>query len=197
MSTRPQDPARDARAPGYDDRTRDIRLPLLPDRPPAAVHPGWQAHVLPAAAEPASTAAPGGQSGTAPPASADAVRTPDPAPPRPYVLPDEPTDELPPRSRVRQQTLAFDAPEGPPQTPAQPPPATGSPTSGAPSAGSRTTAAPGPTAPSLGTPPSAAAPGPTAAAERQRRWPWVVLTVLPVLVIFAAALLLFFLLGAA
>jgi hypothetical protein len=200
MTTPPQDPAGDDPARTYDDRTRDIRLPSLPDRPPAAVPPEWQAHLRPAPVEqprPAEESTPGGT------AAVSAALPPEPVPPRPYVLPNEPTDELSSPHQVRQQTIAFDAPAaGAPAAgaapvtgrpaPAQDPPRLGRPPSRPPS-----TAAPGPGTPSYGPPPSSGPPERGIKPDRTRRWPWVVLAVLPVLVIVVAGLLLVFLLRAA
>lgn len=193
MSTPQQDPAGDAPAPRFDDPTRDIRLPSLPDRPQAVVRPEWRAHVQPAVPDPSPSPrspAPAEQheSGTADATdvttAAQPARSPDPAPPRPYVLPNEPTDELSSPSRVRQQTLAFDAA------------AAGTPAPGVPHV--QGSAAPGQASPQFGAPPFGppyyGPPGRGSAPDRTRRWPWVVLTVLPILVIVAAGLLLIFLL---
>lgn len=186
MSTPPQDPP----ASGSDDRTRDIRLPSLPDRPPAVVRPERQAHVQPAPVEQS-------EPGTAPDATAvvSAPRPADPTPPRPYVLPNERTDKLSSPPQGRQQTLAFDPPAAPPAEeprvvadpgPAQAPAQVGAPVFAPPSFGP----------PGHGT----SSYGPTGhgiAPQRSRRWPWVVLTVLPILVIVAAGLLLLLLLRGA
>jgi hypothetical protein len=199
MSTPPQDPAGDAPARTHDDRTRDIRLPSLPDRPPAAVPAEWQAHVRPAPVE-----QPAGEEGT-PDATAavSAALPPEPAPPRPYALPDEPTDELSSPQQVRQQTIAFDAPAaGGPEAGAadltgRSAPGQDTPGFGAPPFRPPSTAAPGPGGPSYGTPPSSGPPERGIKADRTRRWPWVVLTVLPILVIVLAGLLLVLLLRGA
>jgi hypothetical protein len=183
MSTPPQDPAGGTPAPRFDDPTRDIRLPSLPDRPPAPVRPEWKAHAQPTPAEQPGLG--GGDDATA---VVSAARSAEPAPPRPYVLPNEPTDKVSSPPQMRQQTLAFDASVAP--APAHsagiPAPGLASPQSSAP--------------PSLHPPahgrPSYGPPG-GSAPDRKRRWPWVVLTVLPILVIIAAGLLLLFLLRGA
>lgn len=206
MSTPPQDPSGGNPAPGYDDRTRDIRLPSLPDRPSAAVRPEWQAHVRPTVADPAPAPAEqteegGGKEPDATPA-VSAARSPEPSPPRPYVLPDEPTDELSSPPQVRQQTVAFDAPAGAPAPWAPPVPGTTAPGPGpaqfgAPPFGSPSSGAAGSDRPSSDPPPSYGPSGRGSEPDRKRRWPWVVLTVLPILVIVAAALLLLVLLRGA
>ena len=142
-------------APNGPDPTRDIRLPPLLDRPPAAMPRAW-------------AAARAGESAAAPDApSPDDSRPDDSRPedaalsaqPRPAVLPDEPTDVLaPPHGRPRERTLSFASPE----------------------------AAPGRPMPTVGRTP-----------RRPRRWPWVVMALLPVLVIVISGIWWFLLLRAA
>lgn len=200
MSTPPQAPRGDDPLPRSDDRTRDIRLPSLPDRPPSAVRPEWQAHVRPGLADPAPSPVerfePG--SGDAPDATAvvSAPRAPEPAPPRPYRLPDEPTDKMSSPPQVRQPTLAFDSPAAPAPSVVGTPAPVSAPPQFAPF-GSPSAAAPGRGTPSSGPPPSSGPTPRVIARERKRRWPWVVLTVLPILVIIAVGILLFVLLGGA
>jgi hypothetical protein len=107
------------------------------------------------------------------------IRRP-PLPPPPYSAPDdEPTDRLrPPDEQDRRSTLAFDSP----------PPGVGY---GRPPFGSPGTSAPvvPPSAPAP--PPRAARPGPA-----ERKWPWVLLVLLPLVVIVVTGLVLALLLGA-
>lgn len=94
------------------------------------------------------------------------IRLP-PLPPPPYPSPDdEPTDQLrPPPEPARQTTVAFDVPDPAP----------------------------------IGPPVAAPAVQPVAPAARldgdTRKWPWVLLVLLPLLVIAAAGLVLALLLG--
>jgi hypothetical protein len=179
MTTPSNDPGR--YVPRSDERTRNIRLPSSPDRPPAAVRPEWQTHV-PQPAEAPPTELPG-DVGT--PATAALLnRSPEQVPPRPYVLPDDPTDKLSSPPQVRQQTLAFDSPPAGVPAPVPPPPGRPAPLRGA-------DVAPPAASPVQGAP-TYVPPGP--APERSRRWPWVVLTVLPILVIVGAGLMLLLLL---
>ncbi|TFV91229.1 hypothetical protein [Blastococcus sp. CT_GayMR16] len=150
------DRAPDGTAAGGEDRTRDIRLPSLPGRPPSAMPREW-AEVQPRPSSPAS--------GDLGPSAGDPAETPDfsapppetsvthvatPARPRGTPLVDQPTDELPPPpGPPRERTIAFASPE---------------------MAGGRP-------APSVGRTP-----------RRPRRWPWVVLTLLPILVIVGAGI---------
>jgi hypothetical protein len=108
------------------------------------------------------------------------IRMP-PLPPPPYQhhAPDnEPTDRLaPPEAADRQNTVAFDsAPGHPGREHGQPP-------LGVPGSASPATSAPG----------SRSEPGP--AVPRDRKWPWVLLILLPIVVIVAAGLLLALVLG--
>jgi hypothetical protein len=143
------------------DPTRDIRLPPLPDRPPAAMPRAWAARPQGESAAPSAAQNPDdSRPDDSRPDSArpedsrpedfrpddsrpvDAARS---AQPRPAVVPDEPTDVLaPPHGRPRERTLAFASPE----------------------------AAPGRPMPTVGRTP-----------RGRRRWPWVLISVLPVLVI--------------
>jgi hypothetical protein len=120
----------------HDDRTRDITLPPLPDRPPSALPRQW--------ASPSPSPSPE-HPGVVP------------VPPARSTLPAEPpTDELvPPAGPPRERTIAFASPE----------------------------MAPGRPAPTVGPTPG-----------RSRRWPWVVLSLVPVLVIAGAGVLLVLLL---
>lgn len=188
MSTPPQHPGGNEPLPGSDDRTRDIRLPSLPDRPHSAVRPEWRSPSPQSAADRPASAAEQPEPGNAAPPAASPVRSEEPAPPRPYVLPDELTDKMSAPPPVRQQTLAFDAPGGTPPAPVAPP------------AAGRTPAWHSPVPPAFAPPVQSAPPhgphghAPARAPERNRRWPWVVLTVLPILVIIGAGLMLLFLL---
>ncbi|MGY2128434.1 hypothetical protein [Blastococcus sp. SYSU DS0617] len=136
--------------PAPEDPTRDITLPPLPDRPPAAMPAEWAGHR--ASLDPPTTSVPGparppvAASGT-PPAEAPAVEELDPAEVEARRLAVRRTDELaaPPGPAVRQRTLAFSSPEmrHRPIEPVQ-------------------------------------------VGANPRRWPWVVLTLLPILVIVAS-----------
>ncbi|MDT0276017.1 hypothetical protein [Blastococcus goldschmidtiae] len=136
--------------PAPDDRTRDITLPPLPDRPPPALPAEWAGHRT--AVDPPTTVVPGltrppvAPTGT-PPAEDPAVEEPDPAEVEARLLAGRRTDELaaPAAAAVRQRTLAFTSPEmrHRPIEPVQ-------------------------------------------VGAKPRRWPWVVLTLLPILVIVAS-----------
>ena len=136
----------------HDDRTRDITLPPLPDRPPSALPKEWAA-LSPAAAPqvpPTDIPAPSSE-GTA--ADAPTLRARPGEAPR---LHDQPTDKVgSPRLRVRppERTLAFSSPEmhHRPVDPVQ-------------------------------------------VGRAPRRWPWFVLTIVPILVIAGAGLTLVLLL---
>lgn len=163
MSTPPLRPGATSSGPtSDDDRTRNIRLPSLPDRPPAVVRPEWQAHVPPGMGTSPVAARP---HAAAP--AAETVRLEQPSPealPRsPDAIARQPTDTLSSPWRVREQTLSF----------------------GAPADGGRAPAALGSRSPDFAAP----------AATRTRRWPWVVLILLPILVIAISGVLLFLLLG--
>jgi len=130
--------------PAYDDRTRDITLPHLPDRPPPAMPQQWAgltAHPAPApdASAPDFSAPPPETAATdAVPRPAAEVEWADRT-----LLADQPTDELgTPKGTPRERTIAFSAPEM-----------------------SRRPA------------------GPVQVASAPRRWPWVVLILLPILII--------------
>ena len=126
-------PRQDDPATGFGgpDRTRDIRLPPLPDRSPPVLPREWA-------------------SGQRPPASSE----PESAEPTSPVA-DEPTDQLaPPHGRPRDRTIAFASPE---------------------MAGGRPTPVIGP-------------------APRSRRWPLVLLALVPILVIVGAGIALLVLL---
>ena len=135
----------------HDDRTRDITLPPLPDRPPPALPKEW-ADLKPAAAPqvpptdvPTSdVAAPTAEATAADAPTLRAVPKEDPR------LPDQPTDKVgSPRLRVRppERTLAFSAPEMH-HRPIDP----------------------------------------VHVGRAPRRWPWFVLTLLPLLIIAGAGL---------
>ncbi len=207
MSTPPQDPAGRSPAPRFDDPTRDIRLPSPPDRPSAHVRPQWQAHVRRDPVPPARTPpVQGALPETPAPAAEDTSTTteagaPHASPPG-DLLANQPTDKMSAPPGIRQQTLAFDAPPGPaapgPLTPglsagALPPAvaSSGPPSSGSP--GQPSFAPSGHGAPSYGPPGQGSRPAPAG----KRRWPWVVLTILPILVIIVSGLLLLWLLRGA
>jgi hypothetical protein len=211
MSQPPQDPAGTAAA--SDGPTRDIRLPPVPDRTPPAVRPEGQSPAptgvpapdaprAPVSREPRSTV---GRSASV--ASASPLPVPEPPPPAPEPAEqqapeppirrrtpraEEPTDERPPpREQIGQRTVAVDNPGG-----------RGGPLGGAavpdprgPGASGQPVPPPGPPPwgqLSLGSPPSVpvALPG----TERGRRWPWVVLALVPIVVIVVSGLLLLWLL---
>ncbi|MCW2531956.1 MAG: hypothetical protein JWP62_1526 [Blastococcus sp.] len=152
MTDRPHD-----EPPAPDDRTRDITLPPLPDRPPSALPREWAgmqprpSSRTPEVPAPSSEGAGPAPDFSAPPPDTHVVDVAAPtAAPHGTPLVDEPTDQLdPPRGRPRERTLAFAYPE---------------------MAGGR----PAPTV----------RPTP----RRPRRWPWVVLTLLPILVIVGAGI---------
>jgi hypothetical protein len=158
MTDRPHD-----EPPAPDDRTRDITLPPLPDRPPPALPREWAgsqprpASRTPEVPAPSSEGPGPGPDFSAPPPDTHVVDVAPPAAqPNRTPLVDEPTDQLdPPSGRPRERTLAFASPE---------------------MAGGR----PMPTV------------GPTS--RGPRRWPWVVLTLLPILVIAGAGITLLLLL---
>jgi hypothetical protein len=143
MTDRPQP------EPGlFNDPTRDIRLPHLPDRPAPVLRPEWTVE-QPAAPADGPAAAP---DFTVPPPELSSVASEAPA--RPTGRPDaespseeQPTDQLAHGvARPRERTLAFSSPE-------------------------------------MGRRPV----GPVKVAA-SRRWPWVVLVLLPLLVIAGAAI---------
>ena len=136
--------------PAPDDRTRDITLPPLPDRPPPALPRAWAGSPSPSALDSPTTAVPGP---VAPPApqvgQAEQVEEVDPAVEEARRLARSRTDEIlpPPKPVVRERTLAFSSPEMR-HRPIEP----------------------------------------VRVDRRPRRWPWVVLTLLPILVILASAI---------
>lgn len=152
-------PPEDPGAPA--DRTRDIALPPLPDRPPPALPKEWVG-MRPAASPldaptTAVTGPPRPPSGPAPapgpPAPADVAEEAsddlDPEVAEGRRLARQRTDEMlpPPRAAVRERTLAFTSPE-------------------------------------MRHRPI----GPVQVGSRPRRWPWVVLTLLPIVIIVASAI---------
>ena len=123
--------------------------------------------------------------------------SPEAPPPQPDTIAGQPTDKLSSLPQERQRTLTFGAPgDGRPG-----PAASGSPfADSAPPSPSAPPAAPAPDYP----PPRTGAPSydslsyeVSGAPPRGRRWPWVALVLLPVLVIAVSGVLLFLLLGGA
>ena len=133
--------------PAPDDRTRDITLPPLPDRPPPALPKAWAGRPSPSPLDSPTTAVPRPVAPPAPPAPQ--VEGVDPAVEEARRLARSRTDEMlpPPKPVVRERTLAFSAPEMR-HRPIQP----------------------------------------VRVDRNPRRWPWVVLTLLPILVILASAI---------
>jgi hypothetical protein len=132
----------------FDDPTRDIRLPHLPDRPAPVLRPEWVSER--AAAQGDSAAAAPDFSAPPPDLSPSATEVPafptGRANPEPG-LEEQPTDQLSHGTpRPRERTLAFSAPEM-----------------------------------------SHRPVGPVQVAA-SRRWPWVVLILLPILVIVGAGI---------
>lgn len=136
--------------PAPADRTRDITLPPLPDRPPAALPKAWSGLASPSPLDSPTTAVSGP---VAPPApqvdEVEQVEEVDPAVEEERRLARSRTDEIltPPRPVVRERTLAFSSPEMR-HRPIDP----------------------------------------VRVDRNPRRWPWVVLTLLPILVILASAI---------
>ena len=152
--------------PAPDDRTRDIRLPPLPDRPPPALPKEW--HGLPSSADAPTTAVPppvapppgdprpSDPPGALPPGAGSPVTSPETDISREEAaariearrLASQPTDELTnqPLGRRPDRTLSFSEPEMR-HRPVEP----------------------------------------VAVGRTARRWPWIVLTLLPILVIVGAA----------
>ena len=130
--------------PPAPDRTRDITLPPLPDRPPPALPKAWSGLSAPSPIDSPTTAVRGP---VAPPAPQ--VEQVDPAVEHERRLARSRTDEIlpPPKPVVRERTLAFSSPE-------------------------------------MRHRPI----GPVRVDRNPRRWPWVVLTLLPILVILASAI---------
>ena len=128
--------------PAPDDRTRDITLPPLPDRPPPALPKAWAGLASPSPLDSPTTAVPG-------PADPPPAPVPDPAAEEALRLARSRTDEMlpPPAAAVRERTLAFSSPEMR-HRPIEP----------------------------------------VRVDRNPRRWPWVVLTLLPILVILASAI---------
>ena len=132
--------------PAPDDRTRDITLPPLPDRPPPALPKAWAGLTpSPSPLDSPTTAVPGP---VAPPPAPE-VEQVDPAVAEARRLAKSRTDEMlpPPSAAVRERTLAFSSPEMR-HRPIEP----------------------------------------VRVDRNPRRWPWVVLTLLPILVILASAI---------
>jgi hypothetical protein len=141
--------------PPHDERTRDITLPPLTDRPPSALPRAWAAPPVPASSAAASDfSAPPPETHVGDATHVADIAAPPPGSPRPNPLTDQPTDELRPRPRSpRQPTLAFSEAEMK-HRPA----------------------------------------GQVRVDRMPRRWPWVVLFGVPVLVIAAAGITLLVLL---
>jgi len=135
--------------PPAPDRTRDITLPPLPDRPPPALPKAWAGLPAPSPIDSPTTAVRGP---VAPPArqaeQVAQVEEVDPAVEEERRLARSRTDEIlpPPKPVVRERTLAFSSPEMR-HRPIDP----------------------------------------VRVDRNPRRWPWVVLTLLPILVILASA----------
>ena len=138
--------------PAPDDRTRDITLPPLPDRPASALPKAWAGLQSPSPSplDSPTTAVPGPVAPPAPPASqVEQAEEVDPAAEEARRLARSRTDEMlpPPTAAVRERTLAFSSPEMR-HRPIEP----------------------------------------VRVDRNPRRWPWVVLTLLPILVILASAI---------
>jgi len=152
------------------DPTRDIRLPPLPDRPFPSLPPGWSP-------ERADEAVVTGRVAEAA-APAESAESAEPAASGPQV--DQPTDEVgrPPEG-ARERTLTFEG------------------TSAERWAAGHATApdpAWSPLPPRSG---PVVGPRPRPDRRRGRRWPWVVVTLIPVLIIVGAGIWLLLLLRAA
>ncbi|HLM05219.1 MAG TPA: hypothetical protein VK402_08550 [Blastococcus sp.] len=198
-----------AATPPPADPTRDIRLPPLPDRPFPALPPEWKGdgrpqetpppeiHAEPPAAEPRVAEAPAAESTVAEPTVAEptAVEPPDaepaeaplppvrgePTTPRVGPLVDQPTDELgsPPPGAPRDPTLTFEG------TAAQ-------------RWAAGLAATPDPVwSPLPQRPGPVVGPRPRPVPEKGRRWPWVLLVSLPVLIIVGTGIWLLLILRAA
>jgi hypothetical protein len=137
-----------------DDRTRDITLPPLPDRPAPAMPKAWQS--LPGVDQPTTAAA----APAAPPATAQPPAAAQPEAPKvtkeeavarieARMLASQRTDEMaqPPAVQRRDRTLSFSSPEMRSRPVEQ-----------------------------------------VQVGRTSRRWPWVVLTLLPILVIVGAGI---------
>jgi hypothetical protein len=150
----PQDPPRTTS--GLADPTRDIRLPPLPGTAGPELPPEWES--LRPARETASEA-------VSPPPEVEVrdTATPDPALPPP--LADQPTDQLgQPTEGARDKTLTFSGTAAQRWAAGHP-------------------ATPDPAWTSVPPEPGPVVVGPRARDARSRRWPWVVLTLVPILVI--------------
>lgn len=154
-----RDPQDLPRSSGLADPTRDIRLPSLPGRAGPELPPEWEA----LRSERATSA----DSPDATPSSrevgASDTAAPNMAPPG--TLADQPTDQLgqPPQG-ARDKTLTFSGTAVQRWAAGHP-------------------ATPDPAWTSVPPEPGPVVVGPRARDERSRRWPWVVLALLPVLVI--------------
>ena len=155
---------RTSRPHGFDDPTRDIRLPPAPGSPPLVVRPEWSSYAAPSAPEAPPAAPEPGSSGSSPvPGAAESPSAAHPAgpPTRAQRLAGEPTDELfPPGGLQRDPTLKFEQGAGAPQPAPLPP----------------------------------AAPV-RARNDGGRRWPWVLIALLPIIVIVGSGIWLFILLS--
>jgi hypothetical protein len=157
-----------AAQPNGADPTRDIRLPPLPDRPFLPLPQEWS----PDRAAGSAAAAPAGT--PVPDMAAD------PEPTTSGLRVDQPTDDVPrPPDGARDRTLTFEGTSSERWAAghaASPDPAW-----------SAIPARPGPVV----------GPRPRPVREKGRRWPWVVLTLVPLLVIVGAGVWLLLLLRAA
>lgn len=155
------------------DPTRDIRLPPLADRPVPPLHPDFGASGA-AADESAAPAPEAAEAGI----SRSAGSEPEPTTSGLHV--DQPTDELVgPSKGIREPTLTFEGTASERWA-----------------AGLAATPDPAwsPVPPRSG---PLVGPRPRAPRERARRWPWVVLTLVPLLIIAGAGVWLLLLLRAA
>ncbi|MFD2093027.1 hypothetical protein [Blastococcus deserti] len=161
MTDRPRDDRPRSPSESIADPTRDIRLPPLPDRPAPDLPRGWAA--------PAPAAQPAGPDLSWPPP--------------------DPPDGVPVRSGSDLSSPPPDPPDGVPARP-EGVALADQPTDqlGGPAPARQKTLAFEPAEPPHGLVHAGAAAGPAhrSADVRGRRWPWVLLTVLPVLVILGA-----------
>jgi hypothetical protein len=145
---------RTSRPQGFDDPTRDIRLPPAPGSPPLVVRPEWSSYT--ARQEPVSVDS---AAADAPPAPTADLGTSTPRRPQ-DALADEPTDQLvQPGAGPRERTLEFSQGQVAARRPA---------------------VSPTPVVPRQ---------------EPSRRWPWVVMALLPIIVIVGSGIWLFILLS--